>query len=70
MKCISFETFPPNGMVVSKNSETRHIVTVVSSKDRTYNNYTSNPKSSILRVVGHAYCAAIKECADLGFMVN
>ena len=24
----------------------------------------------ILRVVGHGYCAALKECADLGFVVN
>ena len=23
-----------------------------------------------LRVVGHGYCAALKECADLGFVVN
>ena len=23
-----------------------------------------------LRVVGHGYCVAIKECADLGFVVN
>ena len=23
-----------------------------------------------LRVVGHGYCAAVKECADLGFVVN
>ena len=23
-----------------------------------------------LRVVGHGYCAAMKECADLGFVVN
>ena len=26
--------------------------------------------SAILRVVGHGYCVAVKECADLGFMVN
>ena len=23
-----------------------------------------------LRVVGHGYCAAVKECAVLGFVVN
>ena len=23
-----------------------------------------------LRVLGHRYCAALKECADLGFVVN
>ena len=23
-----------------------------------------------LRVVGHGYCAAVKECADLGFVIN
>ena len=23
-----------------------------------------------LKVVGHGYCAALKECADLGFVVN
>ena len=25
---------------------------------------------TLLRVVEHGYCAAIKECADLGFVVN
>ena len=24
----------------------------------------------VLRVLGHGYCAAVKECADLGFVVN
>ena len=28
------------------------------------------PGASDLRVVGHGYCAAVKECADLGFVVN
>ena len=26
--------------------------------------------STVLRVLGHGYCAALKECADLGFVVN
>ena len=27
-------------------------------------------KLGLLRVVRHGYCAAVKECADLGFVVN
>ena len=26
--------------------------------------------NEFLRVVGHGYCAAVKECADLDFVVN
>ena len=28
------------------------------------------PHHTRLRVLGHGYCAALKECVDLGFMVN
>ena len=29
-----------------------------------------NHSTPYLRVLGHGYCAAVKECADLGFVVN
>ena len=30
----------------------------------------TTPPTRHLRVVGHGYCGALKECADLGFVVN
>ena len=33
-------------------------------------NVSAVGRGSGLRVVGHGYCAALKECADLGFVVN
>ena len=32
--------------------------------------YWSNNVCGLLRVLGHGYCAALKECAVLGFVVN
>ena len=38
-------------MAVLETTETRYIVMAVTSKDRTYNNYTSIPTSSILSAI-------------------
>ena len=42
----------------------------VASETTTEKSHTQTLTCIQLRVVRRGYCAAVKECADLGFMVN
>ena len=55
---------------MTKTGNNRHKPTCHRTQLHYWKASLSKQKQSTLRVVGHGYCAALKECADLGFVVN
>ena len=66
-------------------SDPQHVISLLHGEASTEGSFTINAlimhsivhtctsrhlKITELRVVGHGYCAALKECADMGFVVN